>query len=57
MKIGYESVPTDEQNLNLQLDALKGAGCKKIFKDEGYPGLLQFDWPLLKSNRIKFLLA
>lgn len=38
MKIGYVSVPTDEQNLNLQLDALKGAGCEKIFKDEGVSG-------------------
>jgi len=39
MKIGYTSVPTEEQNLNLQLDALKVAGCEKIFKDEGISGV------------------
>ena len=38
MQIGYARVSTDERNLNLHLDALKGAGCKKIFKNEGVSG-------------------
>jgi DNA invertase Pin-like site-specific DNA recombinase len=38
MKIGYARVSTDDQNLDLQMDALNKAGCERIFTAHGVSG-------------------
>ncbi|MEO1041472.1 MAG: recombinase family protein [Pseudomonadota bacterium] len=48
MKLGYARVSTEDQSLDLQIRALKEAGCKRIFTDHGIsavaakrPGLIE----------------
>lgn len=55
MLIGYARVSTEDQNLDLQRDALKAAGCKKVYeeKESGRAGTKR---PALEEA-LKFLRA
>jgi DNA invertase Pin-like site-specific DNA recombinase len=39
MKYGYARCSTDDQSTVLQLAALKKAGCRKLYKDDGISGV------------------
>lgn len=41
MLIGYARVATDEQSVDLQIDALERVGCEHIFRDTGFSGVLR----------------
>lgn len=47
MIVGYARVSTEEQNLDLQLEALHRAGCDRIYSDHGLSGSI-FDRPGLQ---------
>lgn len=38
VKVGYARVSTHEQNVDLQVNALRDAGCEQIFIDQGVSG-------------------
>lgn len=58
MRIGYARVSTNEQNLDLQMDALKKAGCERIFTDHisgsksKRPGLDELKYLLRKGDQV-----
>jgi len=58
MKVGYALVSTRDQNLDLQLDVHKRAGCERIYQDvasgstTAWPALGQTTWPTQGWGRV-----
>ena len=56
MLIGYARVSTEDQSLNLQIDALEKAGCEQVYSDKlsgtkaHRPGLADALWCLRKGD-------
>lgn len=48
MKVGYARVSTTEQNLEMQIQALKDAGAERIFLDQGISGNAVFKPALME---------
>lgn len=38
MNIGYARVSTEEQNLDMQVQALEAGGCAAVYRDDGVSG-------------------
>lgn len=51
IRVGYARVSTDEQNLDLQHDALRRAECTRIFSDEGVSGVAENRVALTRALR------
>lgn len=58
MTIGYARVSTHDQNLDLQLDSLKQAGCNRIFEDQisgsktNRPGLDELKYIIRQGDQV-----
>ena len=58
MLIGYARVSTQDQNLDMQIEALTKAGCKKVFKDKisggraDRPGLIKAQESLREGDTL-----
>lgn len=52
MKYGYARVSTDDQNTAMQLAALKRAGCRTVFTDDGISGATTKRPALLRCLKI-----
>ncbi len=50
MKIGYARVSTKDQNLNLQVEALKKEGCEIIYSEKKSAGLERLEFEKLKEK-------